>query len=76
MTDANRTTRLPDGNRYELAVGVQYAVLPNVTLQAAYLHGFVGDVSINNAASATSGVIRGHYSDSVNTWSLGAAVRF
>ena len=76
VTDANRTTRLPDGNRYELAVGAQYAVLPNVTLQAAYLHGFVGDVSINNAASATSGVIRGHYSDSVNTWSLGAAVRF
>ena len=76
VTDANRTTRLADGNRYELAVGVQYAVLPNVTLQAAYLHGFVGDVSINNAASATSGVIRGHYNNSIDTWSLGAAVRF
>src|SRR6185437_5271657 len=76
VTDANRTTRLPDGDRYELGVGVQYAVLPNLTLQAAYLHGFVGDVSIDNAASATSGVIRGHYSNSVNTWSFGAALRF
>ncbi len=76
VTDANRTTRLPDANRYELSVGVQYAVLPNVTLQAAYLHGFVEGASISNAASATSGVIQGRYSNSIDTWSLGAAVRF
>ncbi len=76
VTDANRTTRLPDANRYKLGIGVQYAVLPNVTLQAAYLHGFVEGASIGNAASATSGVIQGRYSNSIDTWSLGAAVRF
>jgi long-chain fatty acid transport protein len=76
VTDANRTTRLPDANRYELGVGVQYAVLPNVTVQAAYLHGFVEGASIRNAASATSGVIQGRYNNSIDTWSLGAAVRF
>jgi long-chain fatty acid transport protein len=76
VTDSNRTTRIPDANRYLLSVGGQYAILPNVTVQAAYLHVFVTGAPIDSAASATSGVIRGKYSNNANVWSVGAKVRF
>jgi len=76
VTTSNRTTRIPDSNRVVLGVGAQYDVLPNVTLQAAYAHVFFASASIDNAASATSGVIVGKYSNSADTASLGVKVRF
>jgi long-chain fatty acid transport protein len=76
VTDSNRNTRIPDSDRFNLGVGATYALLPNVNLQAAYLHTFFADASINNSATPTSGVIVGRYRNSSNALSLGAAVKF
>jgi long-chain fatty acid transport protein len=76
VTDSNRTTRIPDSDRYNLGVGATYSVLPTVNLQAAYVHAFFSGASIDNAASATSGVITGKYSVRADTFSLGATVKF
>jgi long-chain fatty acid transport protein len=73
---ANRTTRLPDYDRWELGVGATYAVLSNVNLQVGYVHEFAGNVSIRSAASPTSGVIVGTYNDSADVVSLGATIKF
>ena len=74
--DSNRTTRIPDYSRVLAGVGLSYAVLPNMTVTAAYLHLFAGDAGINNAASATSGRVVGSYSDSADSAALGVAYRF
>lgn len=76
VTTSNRTSRIPDSNRYELGVGATYTLLPGINLQAAYLHAFFASASINNAASATSGVLIGSYHSSADTFSLGATVKF
>jgi long-chain fatty acid transport protein len=76
VTNSNRTTRIPDSDRYNLGIGATYSVLPNVNLQAAYLHTFFSGGSISNAASSTSGIIVGNYSASANSFSLGATVKF
>ncbi len=76
VTSANRTTRIPDSNRVLLSIGAQYDVLPNVTLQVAYSHVFFAEAPIDSAASSTSGVIIGQYSDSADTASLGAKIKF
>ena len=76
VTNSNRTTRIPDSDRYNLGIGATYSVLPNVNLQAAYLHTFFSGGSISSAASSTSGIIVGNYSASANSFSLGATVKF
>jgi long-chain fatty acid transport protein len=80
VTDSNRTTRVPDGNHYDLGFGVQYQVLPNTTLQLAYLHVFVPDGTINSTASTSaltpSGTIIGDYADSDNSVTAGVVMKF
>jgi long-chain fatty acid transport protein len=76
VTDRNRTTRIPDSDRYDLAVGATYSVLPNVNLQAAYVHAFFSGGSINNSAVPSAGLISGSYSTSADAFSLGATVKF
>ena len=73
---ANRTTRIPDYDRFELGVGATYALFKSVNLQAGFLHEFAGNVSIRNAASPSSGTIVGRYHDSADTISLGATAKF
>ncbi len=50
VPDFYRTTRVPDSDRYNLGVGVTWSVLPNVNLQAAYLHTFFANAPISNSA--------------------------
>jgi long-chain fatty acid transport protein len=76
VTDSNRTSRIPDSNRYLLSIGAQYAVLPNVTLQVAYSHIFFDSAELTSQASTTSGVLVGKYTDAADTASLGVKVRF
>jgi long-chain fatty acid transport protein len=76
VTDSNRTSRIPDANRYLIGVGAQYDVLPNVTLQVAYAHVFFDSAPVTTQASATSGVLVGTYNNAANTASLGVKVRF
>ncbi|HYZ24083.1 MAG TPA: outer membrane protein transport protein [Rhodopila sp.] len=76
VTDSNRTSRIPDSNRYDIGVGAQYDILPNMTLQVAYLHAFFDSAPVRTQASATSGVLVGTYSNSADTASLGIRYRF
>lgn len=76
VTNQTRTSRIPDSDRVILGIGAQYDVTPNVTLQAAYAHVFFASQPINNAASATSGLLVGKYSSSAETASLGFKVKF
>jgi long-chain fatty acid transport protein len=76
VTDSNRTSRIPDSNRYLIGVGAQYDVLPNLTLQVAYAHIFFDEAQLTTQASATSGILAGKYTSSAETVSLGAKYRF
>jgi long-chain fatty acid transport protein len=75
-TDSNRTSRVPDSNRYLIGIGAQYDVLSNLTVQVAYAHIFFVSAEITSQASTTSGVLTGKYSNSANTVSPGARYRF
>jgi long-chain fatty acid transport protein len=74
--DANRTTRIHDSDRYVLAMGATYSVLPNLDVTAAYAHVFFGSANINSSASLTAGTISGHYSTQANTFAIGATLKF
>ncbi len=76
VTAAYRTTRVPDANHYDVGVGVQYKLTPNVTLAAAYGHVFTSGGSIHNSASAAAGVITGNYGLSDNSATVGVDVKF
>jgi long-chain fatty acid transport protein len=76
VTDSNRTSRIPDSNRYEVSVGAQYEVMPNLTLQVAYAHIFFASAEVTSEASTTSGVLVGKYTNSADTASLGVKYRF
>ena len=76
VTGQNRTSRVPDSNRYILGVGAQYDILPNLTLQVAYAHVFFASAPVTTQATATSGVLVGQYSSAANTASLGVKYRF
>ena len=78
VTNSNRTTRIPDSNRYFLSTGVQYKLLSNLTLQAAYGHVFFQSAPILNSENPllNSGVIVGKYNNQANTFSVGATYRF
>ena len=53
ITDAVRTPRLPDNDRFWIAVGGSYQLTPKIALDAGYTHIFVKDTPID--ISATSG---------------------
>jgi long-chain fatty acid transport protein len=80
VTDANRTTRVPDADHYDLGFGVQYQINPNANLQFAYAHVFTPGGTINSTASTSaltpSGAILGSYADSDNSVTLGMVLKF
>jgi long-chain fatty acid transport protein len=76
VTNQNRTSRIPDADRYPIGVGAQYDVLPNLTLQVAYSHLFFASAPVTTQASTTSGVLIGTYSNAADTASIGVKWRF
>ncbi len=76
VPDFYRTSRVPDSDRYNLGVGVTWSVLPNVNLQAAYLHTFFANAPISNSATPSAGTIQGKYDVSADSVSLGATLKF
>jgi long-chain fatty acid transport protein len=76
VTFSNRTSRIPDSDRYLIGVGAQYDVMANVTLQIAYAHIFFDKAPIQNAASATSGLLSGTYTAAADTVAVGVKVKF
>ncbi len=76
VTDSNRTSRIPDSNRYLIGIGAQYDILPSMTVQIAYAHVFFDDAEVTSQTSSTSGVLIGKYTNSADTISVGAKYRF
>ena len=76
VTATNRTSRIPDSNRYLIGIGAQYEVMKNVTLQIAYAHVFFDNATIASSASATAGTLTGSYATAADTLSVGVKVRF
>ena len=80
VTDANRTTRVPDADHYDLGFGVQYQMRHSMNVQLAYLHVFTPGGSIRSTASTSaltpSGTILGNYTASDNSLTLGVITKF
>ena len=75
VSDAYRTARVPDANRYWLAAGASYRILPRVTVDVGYAHLFVDDSTIRELSS-TGSVLSGSYSGHVDIVSLGTRMAF
>ena len=73
--DAHRTARVPDANRYLLATGASWRLLPGTTLDLGYAHALVEDSRIRET-SATGDVLSGHFANSIDVVSLGVRSAF
>jgi long-subunit fatty acid transport protein len=68
---------LPGRDLILFGVGFTYEILPNTSLQAAFLHEFgVGARGINYSSSPSAGTLIGSYSTSASVISLGLNLRF
>jgi long-chain fatty acid transport protein len=78
MSDANRTARIPDANRFWTSIGVSYAVTPKSDVHFGYAHLFTPGGSVSDSAGAANGggTLTGSYQDSVDIVSASFALRF
>ena len=76
VTNGNRTTRIPDANRFLVGGGITYSLLTNVNVQFAVLEALSGLAKIDNSASPTAGIIQGTYHTRTTTVSVGMTARF
>lgn len=76
VPDAFRTPRIPDGNRWWLALGANYKISQSNMLDVGYVHIFVQDVSVNlnnpvtSAAPSITRNLVGNYDSNINIFSL------
>lgn len=75
VPDANRTARIPDGNRTWLSLGGQYKPAKESAVDFGYSHLFVGNASISDlqgsvAATPSKGDLVGTYNNSVDILSV------
>lgn len=82
-TDAERSTRTPDGDRYWLSAGMTYAVSEHLSIDAAATHIIVtdGDVDLTRriyegTAADTTARVRGTSDNKLNILSLQAVWKF
>jgi long-chain fatty acid transport protein len=86
VKDDTRTVRLPDNDRYWLALGAQWRFTKSTALDIGYAHLFIPDADINftrsqtlptgAAAPGTASTVTGTYKGSVDIFSLQLAVTF
>jgi long-chain fatty acid transport protein len=76
VTNDNRTTRVPDANRFLVGGGITYGLFENVNVQFAVLQVLSGGAKINNSASPTAGTIQGTYHSQATLVGIGMAARF
>ena len=80
VTSANRTTRIPDADHYDLGFGAQYQLLPTTRIEFAYGHVFSRGGGINNSAPSApltpAGTIAGRYTASDNSVTAGIVMIF
>lgn len=70
----HRTPRIPDQNRTMLAVGAQYKLSKQTTLDAGYAHLFLKDAPIQHTEGSVT--LNGNYSISVDIVGLQMSYRF
>ncbi len=75
VSNAFRTIRVPDQDRFWLAIGASYQVLPNTKLDLGYAHIFVKDSSIHEV-SFTGDVLQGHSTNAIDIVSVGTRLQF
>ena len=75
VTYSNRTTRIPDGDRFIVGIGAGYQITNSARVEFGYAHLFVGDVNINSTANAGSGTIVGKYNDSADSLGLSLTIK-
>lgn len=76
VDNRNRTSRIPDSDRYIIGVGATYTIAPSVDVTAAYAHIFFAGGTVNNSAQPAAGTLVGKYSSDANTFAVGATVKF
>jgi long-chain fatty acid transport protein len=81
VPDEYRTVRIPDEDRTWIAVGGQYKLSTESTLDFGYAHLFVKDSTLNQSAAANpdlagKGYLTGSYSSSVDILSVQYAYNF
>jgi long-chain fatty acid transport protein len=77
VTDTTRSPRLPSRDVIILGLGATYDILPNASIQLAFLHDFgIGPNRISFSAAPSAGVLTGSYETSVTVIGAGINWRF
>lgn len=76
VTAANRTSRVPDSEHYDVGFGAKYQISPNTSFEVAYAHVFAPSGDIHNSASASAGTQIGSYDVSDNSLTVGITTSF
>ncbi len=80
VPDADRTPRIPDGDRYWLSAGASWSPWPAWTFDIGYSHLFIEDVDVDLSASGTGNAGRGNlqasYESSIDIVAVGARFQF
>jgi long-chain fatty acid transport protein len=66
IPDATRTPRIPDADRFWLALGLQYRMDRKRTLDVGYTHIFVDNSRINILPTATVGALVGDFENKID----------
>ena len=72
----SRNPRIPDNDRFWLAIGASYRVVEKVNVDVGYAHIFIEDAEINNTDVSTGHVLTGRYESSVNIFSAQVSYHF
>lgn len=70
VPDAHRTPRIPDADRFWLALGLQYRMDKKRWVDAGYTHIFVKGSDVNITANATTGTLLGSYDNQIDILSV------
>ena len=75
VPDPYRSARIPDQDRYWLALGASWAILPQLTLDVGYAHIFVATSHIQEI-SPTGDVLSGAYASSADLGAVSTRLHF
>jgi long-chain fatty acid transport protein len=72
VNTTDRTPRLPDSDRFWIAIGAQYRFNRNLAVDAGYVYipMSTADINQNAGSTAANGLIKGHYDPNVNIFSV------
>ena len=78
VNSTDRTPRLPDADRYWIAIGAQYRMNRNLAFDAGYVYIPLksADIAQNEGSTAANGLIKGSYDANVNIFSVQATYTF